>query len=140
MKSLNIYINEALIKKDTNLGLLDIEDKIKFCFKLNTYSDEKFVEQTKNIIGKWCEDDVRIEGPIVYQKEYGWFDEEALKRNNIKIKEIDDNDIHSNVYYDYVRKFKGVIYNKDDRDISFYYKDNTICLEHKRMFIIFIKL
>ena len=138
MRKLNNYINEALIKKDTNLGL-DIEDRIIFCFKLNTYSDEKFLEQTKEVISKWCEDNVRVEGPIVYEKEDGWFDEAALKRNNIKIKEINNNDLYSDVYYNYVRKFKGVIYNRDDKTTALYYKDTSLCLEHNKMFIFFIK-
>lgn len=138
MKTLNNYISEALIKKDTILGL-EIEDKIKFCFKLNTYLDKKFVDQSKEIISKWCEDNVRVEGPIVYEKEDGWFDEAALKRNNIKIKEINNDDLYSDVYYNYIRKFSGVIYNRDDKTTALYYKDSTLCLEHKEMLILFIK-
>lgn len=138
MKTLNNYISEALIKKDTILGL-EIEDKIKFCFKLNTYLDKKFVDQSKEIISKWCEDDKSIKGPIVYKKEDEWFDEEELKRKNIKIKEVNLNDIYYGVYHDYTRKFSGVIYNRNDKETALYYKDSTLCLEHKEMLILFIK-
>ncbi len=137
MKSFNKYVNEALIKKDTKI--ISMPDKIKICFKIDTYTDNKFVERCKNTIDDWCEkDEESIEGPIVYQKDSKWFDDEKIKKINIKIKEINDEDIESSKYNDHIGKFSGVIYSNNHND-SLFYKDNTLGLEHKMMFIFFIK-
>ena len=111
MKSLQNYIDEALIKKDTKLDFLLVKDIFEYCriYVDFNYPKEKACIEFKKAIEKWANDfDVKyVSYPIVFGDS-----EEVVE----KVKDI---------YKELGLDIKNVKFNYNNDGLNKYFRDTT---------------
>ena len=94
MKSINNFINEALIKKDTKLDFLPIKDIFEYCRIYLELDDKEDIYQNKfkKAIEKWASDfDIKyVSYPIVFgeSEDVVYKIKEIYKELNLDLKKV----------------------------------------------------
>ena len=111
MKTINNYISEALIKKDTKLDFILVKDIFEYCriYVDFNYPKEKACIEFKKAIEKWADDfDIKyVSYPIVFGDS-----EEVVE----KVKDI---------YKELGLDIKNVKFNYNNDGLNKYFRDTT---------------